>query len=161
MLRKWITLSLPLLAFCLVSAAQAPAPMAYKAAASSKFINLPVLPACMTVAIQEGDPAKGPLVVLARFEAGCVVPWHWHTFDERLLIVSGAGKAEMKDGSAPIPLHPGDYIFLPVKGIHQFTAVSSVELFLLADGPFDIHYVDPSGKEIPADKAITPAKSGV
>jgi quercetin dioxygenase-like cupin family protein len=145
-----------LLTVSLAARAQSTPPMNYAAAATSKFITLPVLPPCMTLSIQEGDPAKGPLVVLAKFKPGCTVPWHFHSFNERLLIVSGTGKGEMKGESKPLPLKPGDYVLLPGKGIHQFTAVTNVELFLLSDGPFDIHYVDPAGAEIPMAKALKP-----
>lgn len=148
-----------ILLVCLLSiplAGRSQTPMNYAAAATSKFINLPVLPPCMTLSIQEGDPAKGPLVVLAKFKPGCSVPWHWHSFNERLLIVSGTGKGEMKGEAKPLTLKPGDYVLLPGKGVHQFTAVTNVELFLLSDGAFDIHYVDPGGKEIPMAKALKP-----
>jgi quercetin dioxygenase-like cupin family protein len=127
--------------------------MKYAAAATSKFVALPVLPSCMTLSVQEGDPAKTAVIVLAKFQPGCSVPWHWHTANERLLIVSGTGKAEMKNENA-VSMKPGDYIYLPAKGVHEFTAVSNVELFLTSDGPFDIHYVDANGTEIPMDSAL-------
>jgi quercetin dioxygenase-like cupin family protein len=130
--------------------------MTYASAATSKFGNMPGLPECMTLAVQRGDPSKGPSVILIRFKAGCVVPWHWHTANEALIMVSGSGKAEMKDGK-PMPMHPGDYLFLPGKGIHQFTAVTPVLLYDTPEGAFDIHYVDASGKEIPPDQALKPA----
>ena len=41
-------------------AAQSPDQMSYAAMASSKFMTLPVLPACMTFSAQRGDPMKGP-----------------------------------------------------------------------------------------------------
>jgi len=72
------------------------------------------------------------------------------------MFVSGHGKGEMKDGSAPVMLHPGDYLSLPGKGIHQFTCVLTCTFFLSSDGAFDIHYVDASGAEIPADHALKP-----
>lgn len=131
--------------------------MSFAAAATSKFVNLPGLPTCMTVAVQQGDPTKGPSVLLLKFTPGCAVPWHWHTASEQLMIVSGNGKAEMKDGK-PMAVKSGDFLFLPGKNIHQFTAVSSVMLFDLPSGAFDIHYVDPSGNEIPPEQALKPMK---
>lgn len=127
--------------------------MSYAAAATSKFGNMAVLPSCITLSVQRGDPSKGPSVILLKFKPGCVVPWHWHTAAEQLMVVSGTGKAEMKDGK-PVTVHPGDYVFLPAKHIHQFTAVTAVTMFDLPDGAFDIHYVDASGTEIPPDKAL-------
>ncbi len=55
----------------------------------------------------------------------------------------------------PITLLVGSYSQLPSHHVHRFRCVSKVDcvLFLAADGPFDIHYVDPHGKEIPATAA--------
>jgi quercetin dioxygenase-like cupin family protein len=136
--------------------AQSDNSMEYAAAATSKFVNLPGLPECMTIAVQHGDPSKGASVLLIKFTPGCVVPWHWHTANEALLMVSGTGKAEMKDGK-PLTVHPGDYVFLPGKSAHQFTAVTAVTVFDTPEGVFDIHYVDSLGKEIPPDQALKPA----
>jgi quercetin dioxygenase-like cupin family protein len=137
-------------------AAQDAGMMAFAAAKASKFVNLPGLPACMTVAVQRGDPAKGPAALLLKFAPGCVVPWHWHTAGEQLMLVSGRGKAEMKDGK-PLAMSPGDYAYLPSKSIHQFTAVTAVLMYDLPDAAFDIHYVDKAGNEIPPDQALRPA----
>jgi quercetin dioxygenase-like cupin family protein len=127
--------------------------MTHAAAAASKFTNMAVLPSCMTVSVQRGDPSKGPSVILAKFTPGCVVPWHWHTASEQLIVISGTGKAQMKDGQ-PVAVHPGDYLFLPAKHVHQVTAVTAVTMFDLPSGPFDIHYVDASGAEIPPEQAL-------
>ena len=133
--------------------AQDASTMSYAAAATSKFTNMAVLPSCMTLSVQRGDPSKGPSVILLKFKAGCVVPWHWHTAAEQLMVVSGTGKAQMKDGK-PVTVRPGDYMFLPAKHIHTFAAVTAVTMFDLPDGPFDIHYVDAAGNEIPPDQAL-------
>src|SRR5215831_6814194 len=117
--------------------------------AKTKFQALPGLPACMTLSAQRGDPFKGPAVVLIKFTPGCSVPWHWHTAGEGLMIVSGKAKLEMKDASAPAPLAPGDYAYLPGKHQHKFTCISGCTLFDVTEGAFDIHYVDKDGKEIP------------
>jgi quercetin dioxygenase-like cupin family protein len=136
-------------------AAQSADQMSYAAMSASKFGSLPVLPACMTFAVDRGDPTKGAAVLLIKMSSGCVVPWHWHTANETLMMVSGHGKAEMKAGGSH-PMTPGDYIFLPAKQAHQFTCVSSCRFFLDTDAAFDIHYVDAGGKEIPPDQALKP-----
>ena len=127
--------------------------MAYKAAATTTFGNHPALPSCVTIAVQDGNPGNGPSIILLKVKAGCVIPWHWHTPNERLIIVSGSAKGEMKDMEA-LMLKPGDFVLLPAKGIHQFTALTEVQLFDLSDVAFDIHYVDSTGKEIPVDVAL-------
>ena len=127
--------------------------MVYAAGATAKFTNMPGLPTCSTLSVLNGDPSKGGSVILVKTATGCVVPWHWHTPTEQLMILSGRGKAEMKDG-APVSLHAGDYLSMPSKGVHQFTCVSACTFFLSSDGVFDIHYVDASGKEISPDEAL-------
>jgi quercetin dioxygenase-like cupin family protein len=121
--------------------------------ASNKFAALPVLPGCSPLAVQNGDPSKGPLVVLLKAETGCVIPWHWHSANESLMFVHGKAKVEMKSG-APQTLGAGDYIYLPRKQVHQFTCITACTLFLSMDVAFDIHYVDKSGKEIPPEEAL-------
>ena len=91
--------------------------MTYAAIATSKFAPMAGLPSCMTLSVQRGDPSKGPSVILLKFKPGCTVPWHWHTAAEQLMVVSGTGKAQMKDGM-PVTVHPGDYMFLPAKHVH-------------------------------------------
>ena len=121
--------------------------------ATSKLGPMNGLPGCMNLAVQHGDPTKGPSVILIKMPAGCSVPWHWHTAAENLTVVSGQGKLEMKDGK-PQTAGPGDYVFLPAKHHHQFTAVTAVTFFDMPEGAFDIHYVDASGNEIPPDQAL-------
>ena len=149
-------LSLLLIAFALITPmAQSQDQMSYAAMASSKFMTLPMLPACMSISAQRGDPMKGAAVLLIKFKSGCVVPWHWHSANENLMMVSGKGKAEMKSGGAHT-MAMGDYLYLPAKQAHQFTCISSCVLFDVIDGAFDIHYVDNEGKEIPPDQVLKP-----
>ena len=130
--------------------------MVFAAAKSDKFANLPGLPSCLKVAVLRGDPTKEPAAMMLKFAPGCVVPWHWHSAGEQLVLISGAGTAEMKDGK-PAGMRPGDYAFLPAKSIHQFTAVTAVMLLDMPDAAFDIHYVDSSGSEIKPEEALKPA----
>jgi quercetin dioxygenase-like cupin family protein len=127
--------------------------MVFAARSTSKFVNLPSLPACTSASVQNGDPSKGGSVILAKATSGCVIPWHWHTPTEQVMLVSGSANVDMKDGS-PTSLHAGDYISLPSKGVHQFTCTAACSLFIISDAAFDMHYVDAGGKEIPTDEAI-------
>ena len=138
-------------------AAQGPDQMPYAAMASSKFVTLPVLPSCMTISAQRGDPVKGAAVLLLKFKSGCVVPWHWHTANENLMMVSGNGKSEMSGGAHTMAM--GDYLYLAGRQVHQFTCISSCLVFDVIDEAFDIHYVDKDGNEIPVEQALKlPAK---
>ena len=142
-----------LVALTSLLAAQDTSAMGVASPAKSKFVNLPGLPTCMTVSVLHGDPSKGPATLLLKFTPGCSVPWHWHTAAENLILASGAGTAQMKDGQ-PMAMKAGDYLYLAAKSIHRFTANTAVYLYDMPDGAFDIHYVDVSGNEIPSDKAL-------
>lgn len=155
--RSGLILMFALLACALAAALQAQNAdqMPYASAAASKFMSLPVLPARMSLSAQRGDPMKGPAVLLLKFTSGCVVPWHWHTAAENLMMVSGKAKAEMKPGGAHT-LTAGDYLYLAGKQVHQFTCISSCVVFDVIDGAFDIHYVNSEGNEIPPEQALKP-----
>jgi hypothetical protein len=74
------------------------------------------------------------------------------------MIVSGSAKFEMKGESGGTVLGPGGYAMLPPKHVHRFTCTTACTGFVTSDGAFDIHYVDASGKEIPAEAALPKKK---
>lgn len=119
----------------------------------NKFAPTPGLPSCISTAVESGDPSKGPSVIVFKGAAGCVIPWHWHTPTEHVMIVSGSAKVEMKGGSSAT-LGPGGYAMMPSKHVHQFTCTSACLAFVNSDRAFDIHYVDANGKEISTDVAL-------
>jgi quercetin dioxygenase-like cupin family protein len=125
--------------------------------AEMKFVTFPGLPTCATGSVQNGDPTKGPSVILIKSAAGCTVPWHWHTPNENLMIVSGVAKVEMKDGKA-LTLRAGGYANMPSQHVHQFHSSVACAFFIYSDGAFDIHYVDAQGKEIPPADALKAVK---
>jgi mannose-6-phosphate isomerase-like protein (cupin superfamily) len=150
-----------LFAGCVSLVAQNSDQMSYAGLKTSKFGNMPVLPACLTTSVQHGDPYNGPSTIAGKFKSGCTVPWHWHTVAENLVLVSGSGKAEMKGGASHV-MSPGDYVYMPGKQTHQFTCTTACVLYLMPDGAFDIHYVDKNGKEIPPEQAFkAPANGGM
>ena len=123
-----------------------------------EFTPIPDMPDCASAAILRGNPRSGPAWVLLKLASGCEVPWHWHTANETLLVISGSGTVAMKDGP-PLRFVPGAYTSLPSHHMHRARCSSTCLLFNAADAAFDIHYVDPSGKEISADEALKPAKA--
>ncbi len=116
-------------------------------------------PDCVTLAVLRGDPDKGPSVVEIKLTPGCIVPWHWHSINESVVPLSGLLEISMKD-EKPSLLTNGDYNYLPSKHVHQdkCSGSKSCAAIVSLDGPFDIHYVDKSGAEIPADQAIAAAE---
>lgn len=127
--------------------------------ASQKYAAVPGVPDCATLAVLRGDPGKGPSVVEIKFTPGCIVPWHWHSTSETAIPLTGLLEVSMKD-EKPTVLANGDFGYLPAKHIHQAKCTGSkacAAVFVL-DSPFDIHYIDKSGAEIPADQAIAAAE---
>jgi quercetin dioxygenase-like cupin family protein len=130
------------------------------AAAAAKFGVIPNAPDCFTVAVERGDPTKGPSVILARFAPGCVAPFHWHTPSETAMVVSGSLEATMKDDK-PFVAHHGDFLYLPAHHVHRATCLGSAPclVFLTSDAAFDIHWVDAAGQEVPLETALKDTKS--
>ena len=114
------------------------------------------LPTCVQVALETGDPTHGAFVALARAKTGCTVPWHWHTANEQLMIVEGAARVQMKDMAKPIALRAAGFSMLPSHHAHEFHCTQACTFFIHYDHKFDIHYVDPQGKEIPPEQALKP-----
>jgi quercetin dioxygenase-like cupin family protein len=136
-----------------------PEQMIIKKPQTLEFTPIPDMPGCATAAILRGDPRTGPAWVLLKLASGCRVPWHWHTANETLLVVSGKGTLAMKDGPS-LEFVPGAYAALPSHHAHQASCSRACLLFNGADAAFDIHYVDASGEEISLEKALKASTSG-
>jgi hypothetical protein len=117
------------------------------------FTPIPDMPACASAAILRGNPRWGPAWVLLKLASGCQVPWHWHTANETLLVISGRGTVATKDGP-PLQFAPGAFAYLPNHHQHQASCSRTCLLFNTADAPFDIHYVGANGEEISLDEAL-------
>jgi mannose-6-phosphate isomerase-like protein (cupin superfamily) len=155
--RLWWVPAVLLLVLCAASPAGADeAQYTGQNIADMKFVVFPGMPACATGAVPSGDPAKGPSFILAQMGTGCSFPWHWHTPNEHLMMVSGAARVEMKDGGST-NLQPGGFALMPSKHVHRFTCTKACKLYVYSDAIFDIHYVDKAGKEIPPEEALKTA----
>lgn len=120
---------------------------------AAKFEAIPDMPSCATGAIVRGNPRSGPAWVYLKLASGCRVPWHWHTANEDLVVISGKGTIEMTGGK-PLQFVPGAFAALPSGHTHRASCTRTCLLFSIADAAFDIHYVDASGNEIPAKQAL-------
>ena len=71
------------------------------APADEKFGPFPNFPSCMTGAVLHGDPSSSSGVTLiGKGTAGCKIPWHFHTPNEEVGIISGTAKVQMKNEAA-------------------------------------------------------------
>jgi quercetin dioxygenase-like cupin family protein len=123
--------------------------------ANAKFAPVAGIPDCVTSALQRGNPKEGPSVMQLKFDSSCVVPWHWHSINETVTGVSGLLQITEKGGK-PQVLGAGDYAYMPAKHVHQAKCAGTkpCTIFVHSDGPFDLHYVDKNGDEIPPEKAL-------
>jgi quercetin dioxygenase-like cupin family protein len=118
-----------------------------------KFTSFPGLPTCAPGFVQSGDPAKGPSIIIGKMKAGCIIPWHWHTPNEHIIIVSGVASVQMK-GENPMTLRAGGFAMMPSHHIHQFRCIEDCVLYVYSDTAFDLHYVNEQGTEISPDEAL-------
>jgi quercetin dioxygenase-like cupin family protein len=101
-------------------------------------------PACLSSAVEVGNPSSGPSTILLKADRGCVIRWHFHSAEEQLMVIKGELKIEMV--SIPsVTLGPGGFVLIPSKAKHQFTCSRKSEclLFLTIDRPFDGTWVKP------------------
>jgi quercetin dioxygenase-like cupin family protein len=96
---------------------------------------------CLLSAVETGDPATGRSTLVLKASPGCVVPWHFHTAEEQLTIISGNVLAEMS-GHQPTRLGPGGFAVMAGHMPHQFTCQgrSACLMFVAFDGAYDIYW---------------------
>ncbi len=97
---------------------------------------------CLISATENGDPTTGASAFILKATPDCVVPWHYHTAEEQLIVVHGNVLAEM-DGISPTALGPGGFAMMPSKEKHQFSCKSKTECIMIVtfDRPYDIQWV--------------------
>src|SRR2546429_940815 len=124
------------------AAAQADEKPILQNAAPSKFQKIPNLPGCVTAAVDQGDPTKGASVLIIKATRGCRAPWHFHTPNEQLMMISGVGRVEMK-GEQAVNLRTGGVAHAPVKHVHPIKNVGGARfLFFFSAAParhFPLH----------------------
>src|SRR2546428_2059609 len=104
-------------------------------AAPGRFQKIPNLPDCITAAVERGDPTKSASVLIVKGASGCRAPWHFHTPNEQLMMISGVGRVEMK-GEQAVSLRTGGVAFSPGKKVASFTGGGGAGLvFFLSDPP--------------------------
>jgi quercetin dioxygenase-like cupin family protein len=96
---------------------------------------------CLLSAIETGDPKTGRSTLILKASPGCVVPWHFHTAEEQLIIISGAVLAEMAE-HRPTRLGPGGFAVMAGHMAHQFTCrgTSACLMIVAFDRAYDIFW---------------------
>ena len=121
--------------------AQAPHHGVVRTLAGAKFTADDSLK-CLSDVLENGDPDTGPSTFLLKATPNCVVPPHYHTAEEQLIVVQGQVSAGM-DGVAPTTLGPGGFAMMPGKDTHWFTCQSKEDclMFVTFDRKYDVVWV--------------------
>lgn len=105
------------------------------------------MPAGCGLAVLHGDPAKPNADVFLRLPANTVVPEHWHTSAERMVLVAGELSVSYK-GQAQVVLKPGMYAYGPAKAPHSASCAGggSCVLFIAFEAAVDAAPTTPSAR---------------
>ena len=96
-------------------------------------------PDCLQFFLENGDLNSGPSTAIMKATPNCVVPPHYHTAEEQLIIVRGEVSTGM-EGMADTVLGPGGFAMMPSKAPHWFTCTKKEEclMFVTFDRAYDI-----------------------
>jgi len=85
------------------------------------------------------DPVNGAFDVFARYPAGYVFPTHWHSSNERMVVIEG--RMQIEQGGKEKFLDPGGFAFLPAREIQKMSCVSKTRcvLYMFWDAAYDSH----------------------
>ncbi len=92
------------------------------------------------MAVQSGDPMKGPSVLLMKFPKGMTIPAHWHSASETVTIVSGLallGTGETVDATKGTEVGPGSFATIPGKNPHWAIAKEELVISVALDKAAD------------------------
>ena len=78
-------------------------------------------PGAESVTLRE-DSKTGAMELLVRYPAGHVFRPHWHTANERMILLEG--RMSMRYGDKDEFLEPGGYAYLPAKEVQRLACVS-------------------------------------
>ena len=98
----------------------------------------PFLPKGCQISVLHGDPAKNNADLFFKLPANSVVPRHWHTSAERMVLVSGELHVTY-DGHKPVVLKAGSYAYGPAKLPHKAECKKAgpCVLFIAFEAPVD------------------------
>lgn len=99
---------------------------------------------CLTSGLENGDPNTGASTFILKATSDCIVPWHYHTAEEQVIVVGGDVFTEMEGMTATV-LSAGGFAMMPSKVKHQFSCHSKggCLLFVTFDRVYDIYWVSP------------------
>jgi quercetin dioxygenase-like cupin family protein len=77
--------------------------------------------------------------LLAHYPAGHVFPPHWHSANERVVLIEG--RISMAEEGKKVFLEPGGYAYMPAKQVQRMKCVSDTRcsFYVFWDGALDFH----------------------
>lgn len=131
-----------------VAVAQEPrteAPLAVRASDSTLTWSPcpPIFPAGCEITVLWGDPANGRSDILLRTSGDSLLPPHYHTSPEHMILVSGEMRVKYA-GHEEAVLEAGSYAYGPPELAHdaRCTSSSGCVLFISFESAIDAHAVD-------------------
>ena len=102
-------------------------------------------PDCLQFFLENGDLNTGPTTAIMKAAPKCVVPPHYHTAEEQLIIVKGNVSTGM-EGMPDTVLGPGGFAMMPSKAPHWFICTAKEEclMFVTFDRAYDIVWLKPN-----------------
>ena len=100
----------------------------------------PIFPQGCEITVLHGDPSKPNADVFLRVPGKYVIPAHWHTSAERMVLVTGRLEVSYK-GQTATTLDAGTYAYGPAKQPHKGVCLSDepCTLFIAFEGAVDGH----------------------
>jgi quercetin dioxygenase-like cupin family protein len=98
-------------------------------------------PGSESVLLRE-DAQTGGMELLVRYPAGHVFAPHWHSVNERIVVLEGKLSVKVGTGSESV-LEAGGFAFLPAKEVQRLacTSASRCTFYIQWDGKLDNHKV--------------------
>jgi quercetin dioxygenase-like cupin family protein len=97
-------------------------------------------PGSESVLLRE-DPKTGGMELLVRYPAGHVFTPHWHSANERMIVLEG--RISLRNSDRETFLDPGGYAYLPAKEVQRMSCASKTRctFYVQWDGQLDFHSV--------------------
>lgn len=96
---------------------------------------------CLSDAIETGNPEIGASTMLLKATQGCVVPWHYHTAVEQLIIIRGTVRTEMSGHPASL-LQAGGFAVMASQVPHRIACQGKIACLMIVtfDRKYDIFW---------------------
>jgi quercetin dioxygenase-like cupin family protein len=85
------------------------------------------------------DSKSGAIELFARYPAGHIFPPHWHSANERIVLIEG--RISIENNGTQRFIEPGGYAYLPAREVQSMTCASQIRcsFYVFWDAPLDFH----------------------